>query len=95
MTTETQLQQILDRVVRTESRLCRVADHIGLDVRSDNKNLRILDNSADAYVSVSCTAMDVGYTKVINFLHKEGIEDKVANVYFGSRLIARIYPLEK
>lgn len=85
------LKEICQRVTRIESRVCRLGDLLGADLRANDKGLRLLSQT-DVTVSLSTTAMDVTLSQIARFLTKEGIEGKVALVYFNGVLVARTYP---
>lgn len=87
------LKEVLQRVTRIESRLCRLGDLLGSDLRSSDKGLRVMSYS-DATVSISMPALDVGLSQIARFLTKEGIEGKVALLYYQGKLVARTYPLD-
>lgn len=85
------MSEELQRLTRIESRLCRLGDSLGVDLRSNDKGLRILSQT-DTTVSLNTPAMDVALSQIARFLTKEGIGGKVALIYFNGRLVARTYP---
>jgi hypothetical protein len=85
------LNEIRQRLTRVESRICRIADHLGANVGSPAKNLQIVPQSDDSIVIVSTPVLDVTISEVIHFLHKEGITGKVAFINFNGADIATIY----
>lgn len=85
------LLEVRQRLTRIESRICRLGNAAGVDTGTADKGLRILRQTEDT-VSIATQAFDVGLSTIAHFLTKEGIEGKVALVYFEHRLVARFYP---
>lgn len=83
--------EILQRVTRIESRLCRLGDALCIDLRASDKGLK-LGTQTDITVVVHTPAMDVALSQIGQFLTREGIEGKVALIYFRGALMARVYP---
>ncbi len=88
-----QLTEVLQRVTRLESRLCRLGEHMGTSLRTTSKGLRITEHTEHA-VSVATPALDIAVSEVHSWLRKQGIEGKVVLLYFRFQLIARLYPVE-
>jgi len=85
--------EMRQRVTRIESRLCRLAK--GLNVQTaDPVNLLQVMHETDTLVFISMPVIDTSFSDVIRFLTKEGIEGKVANMYFRNKMVARVYPAE-
>ena len=83
------LLELRRRTTRIESRLCRLADHAGVNVGSPVKDLRVVKLLGDTVV-LDTPALDVTLSEVIHFLHKEGMGGKVAYVQFGGQHVATI-----
>ena len=83
--------EMRQRVTRIESRICRIADHLGAQTGDPGKTL-VVRVETDSRVDVVTTVMDVSLSDVIRFLTREGIEGKVVNLYFEGKLVARVYP---
>jgi hypothetical protein len=86
------LNELRSRLTRVESRLCRIADHIGANVGSPDKELTIYEMT-DTAVSIDTPAMDVTLSEIVNFLGRQGIKGKVAYIHFNNRIIARFEPI--
>ena len=88
---ETEMRQ---RVTRIESRICRIADALSIQTGDPNKTMWRI-NEPTPVKGVACigtAVLDTSVSDVIRYLTKEGIEDKVACLYFEGQLVARIYP---
>lgn len=83
--------EILQRVTRIESRLCRLGDALSIDLRSSDKGMK-LGTQTDTTVAVHTPVMDIALSQIGQFLTREGVEGKVALVYFRGALMARVYP---
>lgn len=80
------------RVTRIETRLVKIAQAMGIETGTSCKGLKLRGvENEQAYVYADSAA--VSLADIHNFLTKEGIQDKVALVYFNGRLVARVYPL--
>jgi hypothetical protein len=88
MTTE---DQILQRVTRIESRICRISDHWGIKTNSPDKNMSIYYENAKI-VNVDIDVMDSALSDILRFLRDQGKQDKVAHIFFGGSQVATIYP---
>lgn len=88
MTADTEL---LQRVVRIESRICRIADHWGIRTSSADKHMAIYYENAKI-VNVDVIAMDTAISDILRFLREQGKQDKVAHIFFGGSQIATVYP---
>jgi hypothetical protein len=86
------LVDIRRRLTRVESRLCRVADHVGANVETPEKELSIYEET-DTAISLDTPAMDVTLSEITRFLTKKGKKGKVAYVHFNNRVIARFEPI--
>ena len=84
-------REVLQRVTRIESRICRLGDVMGADLRSSDKGLKVIAQT-DTTVSVTTRVLDVAVSQILRFLTTEGIEGKVVLVYHDGHLLARIYP---
>ena len=87
----TDIEQVLQRVTRIESRLCRVADHWGIKTNSPDKYMELY-HETDKVVFVSTDVMDTALSDILRFLRDQGKQDKVAHIFFMGSQVATIYP---
>ena len=87
------LLELRRRVTRIESRLCRLADHIGAHVGMPDKDLTLIADTAN-WVGIDTPVMDIGLSDITQFLTKQGKQGKTAYVYFNGRFIARFEPVQ-
>ena len=94
MNTEKERAAILEtnqRVTRIESRLCRIAEALRVDVSTPTKQLDItFENPKVVYVSTA--VLDVTLSEVVRFLTRQGKQGKIAHVFFNDSQIATVYP---
>lgn len=87
-------QEMRQRVTRIESRICRIADALNVPTGDPSKTMWIMPtvHAHKNTVCIGTTVLDASISDVLRFLIREGIEGKVACVYFDGLLVARIYP---
>lgn len=79
------------RATRIESRLVRIAQALDIETGSPAKGLKLRGGTpTQAYVHTESNLVSIA--DVEKFLTESGIEGKVALVYYGGQLLARIYP---
>lgn len=83
------MSELLDRVIRIESRLVKLADALGVNVRSRDKIT--VENRGGKDVDVRISAMDVSISSVINACKEAGISGILVNVYHGDELVADVW----
>lgn len=84
-------KEILQRVVRIESRICRLGEAFGLGLRANVPGLR-LGTQTDTSAVIHTPTLDIALSQIEHFLTANGIEGKVALIYYRGALKARIYP---
>lgn len=88
---DTIITEVRQRVTRIESRLCRLADALGVSVGTPDKQLRITQET-DGYVRIETQQMDVTLSEISFFLTKQGKQGKIALVSYKGRTVATTYP---
>lgn len=89
-TTDDKVQEILDRVVRTESRVVQLGDHVGANLRH---KMRIeLHNVSGNVWQVEIDALDVSLSRIVAELQRHQIEAQAVGVWLEGRLVATVYP---
>ncbi len=88
--TQDMLAELRQRVVRIESRICRLGDHIGANLSDTVKQVRIADID-DTEVAVYLPALDIALSALLNLLKEKGKAGKIATVWFDSRQVAQFY----
>lgn len=88
---EATLNEVRQRVTRIESRLCRMADALGISVGSPDKQMEVTQE-VDDYVRMNIGQMDVTLSEIKMFLVKQGIQGKIALVSYANRAVATVYP---
>lgn len=86
---DTILREVRQRVTRIESRLCRIADHLGAHVGTPSKELCL--STRDGTLAVTTPAMDVTLSELLQFLTSQGVAGKVVFVRFAGRTVATIH----
>lgn len=85
------IDEVLQRVTRIESRLCRVADHWGIKTNSPDKRM-VAYYENTKIVNIDIDAMDTSVSDILRFLRDQGKQDKVAHIFFMGSQVATIYP---
>lgn len=83
--------EMRQRVTRIESRLCRIADGLNIPTADPAKSLKVMHVDPDS-ADLTTEVVDIGLSSIIRFLTKEGIQVRVARVYFENKLVAQVYP---
>lgn len=87
------LQEILDRVSRTETRMVKLAEHVGADVKGTSRT--VIEPTAHSVVAYVDT-MDVSISRILNDTHASAywehvpIGTHVVQVRFGTRQAYRV-----
>lgn len=87
------VREIRQRVTRMESRICRIADHLKIDVRAQKDGFRIQNETASE-LQLSVPMLDVALSELLRYLDKEELGQKAVHVYLGGRQVATLYPYE-
>jgi hypothetical protein len=87
------VREVRQRVTRMESRICRIADHLNINVRAPKDGFRIQHETADE-LELSVPMLDIALSELLSYLHKEELDQKTVHVYFGGSQVAMLYPLE-
>ena len=93
MLTEHEIE-MRQRITRIESRICRIADAMNIHTGDPSKTMWKIDetNPIAGVVCIGTTVLDASISDVLRFLTANGIEGKVACLYYNGGLVARIYP---
>lgn len=67
------LKEIRDRIVRLESRMVQLGDHVGANLRTKQK---IEIHPADTGVWVDIDSLDVSLSRIVTELQQRGLETK-------------------
>ncbi|BDD92411.1 hypothetical protein PanNE5_18510 [Pandoraea sp. NE5] len=90
MTTELEiLQEVRDRVVRTESRMVQLGDFVGTNLRV-RMHIEVRDVDGDVWVDVD--ALDVSVSRIYTALEQAGVHGIAVPVRRNGRDIAMVYP---
>lgn len=84
------VQEILDRVIRTESRVVQLGDHVGANLRQ--KQRIEIHNVAGNVWQVEIDALDVSLSRIVAELQRNQIEVQAVGVWLEGRLVATVYP---
>lgn len=86
-----QLTEILQRMIRLESRMVQLGDHVGANLRTKQK-IDIEHTPPDSNL-VRIDKLDVSLSRILSELREQGITQSTVRVYHGDRCVAEIYPL--
>ena len=90
------LAEVLDRVIRTESRLVQLGDYVGANLRSRQK-IEIcrpdLANAGHPYVLVD--SLDVSASRILTELRQANVHVHDIDVFVGDRRVFTLYPLNQ
>lgn len=82
------LQEILKRVSRIETRLVQFGDFVGANLR-DKQRIDILEGTTPAIV---IDALDVSLSRIAAELQRHQIHPQAVGVWLEGRLVATLYP---
>lgn len=82
-------QEVMDRVIRIESRMVQLGDHVGANLRTKQK-IDIRD-AGDGKATVSLDSLDVSISRIRTELTGFGAEGPVP-IYHEGKLVAVLYP---
>lgn len=85
------VREVRQRVTRIESRICRLGDHLEIQLINPKDGLEILLETDDV-VEISTSVMDITLSELVSYLCKRRLNDREANIYFRDKLVACIYP---
>lgn len=88
------VREVRQRVTRIESRICRIADHLQVNLRPPKDGFCIRSETAEE-IELSVPMMDISLSELLNYLHKEELDQKAVHVYFGGSQVATLYPHRK
>lgn len=60
------VREVRQRVTRMESRICRIADHLKIDVRAPKDSLRIQHETADE-LELSVPILDIALSELLSY----------------------------
>jgi len=84
------LEEINMRMIRTESRLVQLGDHVGANLRTKMRIEVFFKEDKQPYVEVD--ALDVSMSRVVTSLHEAGVRIGAVPVYLNGELLATIHP---
>lgn len=90
-TTDELLRELRQRVTRIESRIVRIGEHVGAPISNPLADM-LIDCAEDGTLLMYPRAMDVSLSGLRAELRKKGMEDKIAEVWFGGHRVATIHP---
>lgn len=84
------LQEVADRVTRTESRIVQLGDHVGANLRQKQRiAIRV---GASGFTEVEIDALDVSISRVMTELKSHGVRASAVSVRHEGRIVATLYP---
>jgi hypothetical protein len=87
---EEKVQKILERVVRTESRVVQLGDHVGANLRQQQR-IEIHNVGSNLW-QVEIDAMDVSLSRIVSELRRRQIRAHAVGVWLEGQLVATVYP---
>lgn len=75
------LHELRDRVIRTESRIVQLGDHVGANLRAKQKIHPKVDGFGQWFVDVD--SHDVSVSRILATLKERGITQRNVNVWVG------------
>jgi len=79
------LEETLQRVTRTETRLMSLGLRLGFDLK-DDEDIRVVVESKSLYLAT----LDVPYTSVIKAARRAGLHGQKVSVFFHGGMIAEM-----
>jgi hypothetical protein len=83
------MSEILDRVIRIETRLMKLGDVLGVNLRSKDK-ITVTHVHGKEY-DVEISALDVSISAIISACKEQGISGILVNVHYGDDQIADVW----
>lgn len=80
-----------ERLVRIESRLVQLGDHVGANLRTKQR-IDILPIAGGASVKVEVDSMNVSIWRITDELKRHQIQQTAVGVWLEGRLVATVYP---
>jgi len=77
------VEETLQRVVRTETRLMTLGSRLGFDLK-DDEYIEVIVESKSIYLAT----LDVPYTSVIKAARRAGLHKQKVSVFYNGELIA-------
>lgn len=84
-------REVRQCVTRIESRICRIAEHLQVNMRPPKDGFLIRSETAED-MELSLPMLDISLSELLNYLHKEKFDQKVVHVYFGGVRVVTLYP---
>ena len=84
------VQEILDRVIRTESRVVQLGDHVGANLRHKMR-IEIVRGPGNV-TQIEIDALDVSLSRIVAELQRHQINAQAIGVWLEGRLVATVYP---
>jgi hypothetical protein len=84
-------KELMERVIRLESRMVQLGDHVGANLRTKQ---RIDINICGADFSISIDSLDVSLSRIYAELHARivGMPTAAIPVYHNDKLVMMVYP---
>jgi hypothetical protein len=87
----TLLIEIRERMVRTESRIVQLGDHVGANLRTKQRiDIEVSDTGEDANVNID--SLDVSLSRIYTEMKDAGHAGLDADVYLDGVHVATLYP---
>ena len=90
---EQHIAEILDRLIRTESRIVQLGDHVGANLRSKQKIEIVrtdLTTPVPAYVRID--SLDVSVSRILTELRQANLHARSVDVFIGDALVCTLFP---
>ena len=88
MSTEQVTKETLERVIRMESRLVQLGDHVGANLRSKQR----IEIRQDHETLVNIDSLDVSVSRILTELRQAGVKSQQAvDVYHDGRIAFTLY----
>jgi len=82
------LKEVNQRVIRTETRVVNLGDHIGLNLREQTK-VELTHEGSELMVRIS--ALDVSISQIMNVLHRAGCDrGRHVGVWCGGKFVCTV-----
>lgn len=78
-------RETLQRVIRTETRLCTMATKMGIEIK-DEDDIRVLVDER----AVALTTLDVPFTSVIKAARRSGLHGRKVRVYMDGEYVGEL-----